>query len=108
MKGNNTVQLIGYVGDHLRVLQRTSSKKIIITVATHEKVQDRTGIEKDITAWHSIAAWGNVGEFAERSFVKGSHILVQGRLVHRKYEDKSGHMRYVTEVAADHLVNLDR
>ena len=108
MKGNNTVQLIGYVGNDLRVFQRTNTKKIVIRVATHDKVKTLSGEEKEITAWHDIAAWRNVGEYAEKSFVKGSHILVQGKLVHRTYEDKTGHTRYVTEISADHLVNLDR
>ena len=108
MKGNNTVQLIGYVGSDLRVMLRNQCKKVIIRIATHDKYKDSSGKQKEITAWHDIAAWGEVGEFAERSFVKGSHILIQGRLVHRTYEDKVGHKRYVTEINADHLENLDR
>lgn len=108
MKGNNTVQLIGYVGNDLKVFQRHSDKKIVIRVATHDKIKDSSGAAKEITVWHDIAAWGEVGKFAERSFVKGSHILIQGRLVHRTYDDKLGHKRFVTEVNADHLENLDR
>ena len=108
MKGNNTVQLIGYVGNELRVLLRPSSNKVLIRVATHDKYKDNSGEQKQVTVWHDVAAWGKIGEFAERSFVKGSHILVQGRLIHRTYGDKSGHKRYVTEINADHLKNLDR
>ncbi len=108
MKGTNTVQLIGYVGDHLRALQRTADKKILIKVATHERIKDRKGESREYTTWHQVAAWSEVGEYAERNFVKGSHILVQGRLVHRTYDDRSGHKRYVTEIVADHLENLDR
>ena len=108
MKGNNTVQLIGYVGNDLKVFQRPTKRKVVIRVATHDKVKTSTGEEKEITAWHDIAAWDAIGEMAERSFVKGSHILVQGRLVHRTYVDQAGHIRYVTEIAADHLENLDR
>ena len=108
MKGNNTVQLIGYVGNDLRVFKHTTNKKVVIRVATHDKIKDSSGTEKEITAWHDIAAWNAIGEMAERLFVKGSHILVQGRLVHRTYNDKVGHKRFVTEVNADHLENLDR
>ncbi len=108
MKGNNTVQLIGYVGNDLRILKGQSNRKVLIRVATHDKYKDASGVQKQTTAWHDIAAWGKVGEFAERSFVKGSHILVQGRLVYRTYADLNGHKRYVTEISADHLENLDR
>ncbi len=108
MKGNNTVQLIGYVGNDLHVLYGTTSKKVLIRIATHDKYNDASGEQMEVTAWHDIAAWGEIAEFAERSFVKGSHILVQGRLVHRTYDDLSGHKRYITEINADHLENLDR
>ena len=108
MKGNNTVQLIGYVGSDLKVLHHSENKKVMIRVATHDRIIDKGGKEKEIKAWHTIAAWNAVGELAERSFVKGSHILVQGHLVHYSYLDQTGHRRYMTEVAADHLVNLDR
>jgi single-strand DNA-binding protein len=108
MKGNNTVQLIGYVGNHLRILQRPSGKKIILRVATHDRYKNSAGEQKVNTVWHEVAAWNEVGQMAENSFVKGSHILVQGRLLHRTYLDQSGHVRYVTEIAADHLENLDR
>ena len=108
MKGNNTVQLIGYVGNHLKVFQRQSNKKVVIRVATHEKIKVSDGTEKEITVWHDVAAWNAIGEVAEGLFVKGSHILVQGRLVHRNYVDQVGHIRHVTEVCADHLENLDR
>ena len=81
MKGNNTVQLIGYVGNDLKVFQRQLNKKVIIRIATHDKIKDSTGSVNDITAWHDVAAWNAIGEIAEGLFVKGSHILVQGRLV---------------------------
>lgn len=108
MKGNNTVQLIGYVGNHLRVLPGTSGKKILIRVATHDRYTKRSGEQKIKTVWHDVAAWNEVGEIAERLLVKGSHILVQGRLVYRTYMDQVGHRRYVTEIIADHIQNLDR
>lgn len=50
MKGNNTVQLIGYVGNHLKVYQRPSNRKVVMRVATHDKIKDSSGVEKKITA----------------------------------------------------------
>ena len=49
MKGNNTVQLIGYVGNHLRVLKRATSNKILIRMATHDKYKDDSGKENQYT-----------------------------------------------------------
>ncbi len=35
-------------------------------------------------------------------------LLLEGRLRYRKYEDRMGNTRYVTEVVADKLIMLDR
>lgn len=108
MKGNNIVQLIGYVGKDLVVHHTGNTKKLVIRVSTHERFTDPTGRQIDTTYWHTVVAWGTLADNAENLFVRGSHILVQGKLIHRSYNDRVGHRRYVTEVRADHLENLDR
>ena len=39
---------------------------------------------------------------------KGSQVFVEGKLTHRKYQDKDGNDRYVTEVVANNFRVLDR
>ena len=38
----------------------------------------------------------------------GSQVFVEGKLTHRKYQDKEGNDRYVTEVVANSFRVLDR
>ncbi|MEO7049975.1 MAG: single-stranded DNA-binding protein [Ferruginibacter sp.] len=102
----NSVLLLGYVGNHLisKILS-TGDKKVLIRVATHQKIK---GQKYHITTWHNIVAWDKIGAFAENNFVKGSRILVDGEIIYRTYPDQSGHLRYITEIKANSLENLDR
>lgn len=105
----NSVQLIGYVGGSPTVKTFESGlKKVHLRVATHQLKEKENALKKFITVWHDVVAWKSVAEYAERSFVKGSRILVDGSIVYRTYEDRQGHVRYVTEIKAEHLMNLDR
>ena len=61
-----------------------------------------------VTTWHDVVAWEKNAEAAENNFIKGSHILVEGQIVYRTYEDHAGHTRYITEIKAQTLMNLDR
>ena len=44
------------------------------------------------------AAWGKTGEFINNYFLKGSQIVVEGRLQTRQYETKDGKKQTVTEL----------
>ena len=105
----NHIQLIGYVGSDLSP-SRTSNgnKRINIRVATHYPVKNNQGETNWQTAWHDVIAWDHTADYAGRSFVKGSKILVEGSIQYRSYPDKSGHIRYITQIKADSLMNLDR
>ena len=51
----------------------------------------------------SIVAWERLAEFCGNYLVKGSKILVEGRLQARSYDAKDGTKRYVTEVVANEI-----
>lgn len=46
-------------------------------------------------------AWRKIGEFVARNFVKGSMIVVSGRLQMRGWTDEKGNKRRTAEVVAD-------
>jgi single-strand DNA-binding protein len=106
---NNVVQLTGYVGDSPKIfISKDGVKRAIIRVATHSQII--FGVDKPVygTTWHEVVAWDKTADMAERSFVKGSHIMVWGSLSYRKYVDKLGVLRERAEVKANSLNNLDR
>lgn len=50
-----------------------------------------------------IVAWNKTAEFISKYFVKGSDIIVSGRLQSRKWETKDGDKRTSWEVVADNV-----
>ncbi len=109
MKTQNKVQLIGYVGkDPVIKTTPTGKKCISIRVATDSFFKSANGGKIKNTTWHEVIAWEKKAESAANNFITGSHILVEGTIVYRTYEDRTGHTRYVTEIKAASLMNLDR
>lgn len=105
----NKVQLIGYVGSspEMKVLEN-GRKRAGLRVATHDIIR-REGDKKIYgTIWHEVIAWGCQAEYAERSFVKGSKILVEGAISYRTFIGQTGHKKYFTQIEVRHLMNLDR
>ncbi len=106
---NNRVTLIGYVGKDLSTLKLgNGDKRVAIRLATHNCAKNGSGEKVYHTVWHDVVAWDSVADFAERNFVKGSRILVDGSITYRTYPDRQGHIRYITLITAKSLMNLDR
>jgi single-strand DNA-binding protein len=101
--------LIGFVGSHLNSKKmENGSKRVAIRMATHFYQKNEMGEKNYQTVWHDVVAWDKVADFAERNLVKGSRIMVDGSITYRTYPDKTGHLRYVTLITADSVMNLDR
>lgn len=105
----NQVTLIGFVGnDVTSKLTRNGNKVVRLRVSTSYPSGPKDGEKKWNTIWHNIVAWNSTADYAERNFVKGSRILVNGFIEYRTYSDKLGHVRYITEIKASDFINLDR
>ncbi|HZK63658.1 MAG TPA: single-stranded DNA-binding protein [Puia sp.] len=105
----NRVQLIGYVGDSPKIkMLDNGTKRATLKVATHYRRRRDNMRSASGTDWHWVIAWGSDAEFAERSFVRGSHILVEGSIIYREYADYTGSVRKITDIRAEELINLDR
>ncbi len=110
MKSMNTVQLIGYLGKDPDIHEYTNGNALaIIRLATDRFYASNQGRPVKHTQWHTVKVWGKQQiEKLENYLIKGSHILVNGELEYRTYQDKTGQTRYVTEIRANYLVDLDR
>ena len=109
MKTENSVELIGYLGnDPICKTAVNGSSMARIRLATDRFRRDRGGTVHRKTTWHDILAWDTVAEQVPNNFIKGSHVLIKGEIRHRTYNDNTGHKRYITEVHAHKIMNLDR
>lgn len=105
----NKVMLIGNLGrdPEIRKLEGgTSVGKF--SVATNENYKDQSGEWQTRTEWHDVVVWRGLAERAERDLKKGNMVFVEGKLTHRKWQDKEGNNRYTTEVLANVVRKLDR
>ena len=75
-------------------LRRTNSGKAVcsFTIACDKPGKDSGASFIDCVAWEKTA------EFINNYFLKGSAIIVEGRLESRQYETKEGQKRTVVEV----------
>lgn len=54
-----------------------------------------------------VVCWRQTAEFVARYFTKGRQIAIVGSLQTRKWQDKDGNTRYVTEVVAEEAYFAD-
>jgi len=97
----NKVMLIGNLGKDPEVRHLESGATVAkFSIATNESYKDKSGEWQTLTEWHDIVMWRATAERAERLLSKGKQVYIEGKLTHRKYQDKDGNDRFVTEVVA--------
>jgi single-strand DNA-binding protein len=106
----NRVQLIGNLGMDPEVKTYGDGKKMVrFSIATTDSYKNNDGKKITETQWHNIVIWGGaLAEVAEKFLVKGKEVAVEGKLVHRNYEDKDGNKRYVTDIVVNELLLLGK
>ena len=105
----NKVQLIGHVGTDPEIKNFETGKKLAnLSLATHEVYKNDKGEKVEDTQWHRLSAWGKMAEIIEKYVNKGKEIAIEGRLVHRSYEDKSGEKRFATEIVINDILLLGK
>jgi len=105
----NKVLLIGNLGKDPEVRHLESGIAVAkFSLATNESYKDKNGEWQNLTEWHDIVAWRGLAERVERDLKKGKLAYVEGKLTHRKYQDKEGNDRYITEVVANVVRLLEK
>lgn len=99
----NQIYLLGRCGKDAEVRMAGQNKVATFSLCTGGKYKTNDGREIDDTAWHSIVAWRNLAELAEKYIKKGTQLLVVGRIAYRKYTGSDGVERNVTEIVADKI-----
>lgn len=97
----NKVILVGNLGRDPEVRTFQNGGKVCnFSLATSESWKDKqSGERKDKTEWHNVVIKNEalVG-VAERYLKKGSKVYLEGKIESRKYTDKDGTEKYITEV----------
>ena len=105
----NRVLLIGRLGQDPERIEFDGDKvKANLRLATNEVYRNAQGEKTETTQWHNIIAWGQLAEIMTRYLSKGSEVAIEGRLVYRQYEDRSGQQRVAAEIVTQEMLMLDR
>lgn len=67
----------------------------------------KNGEERE-TDFFNVLAWGKLSEIASKYLRKGMQTAIFGRLENRKFEDKNGITKQVTEIIADDIEFIER
>ncbi len=105
----NQAQIIGHLGRDPEVRTTQGGDTIAnFSVATTERWRDRaSGEQREATEWHRITAYQKLAEVCGKFLRNGSKVFVQGKLVTRKWTDRDGVERYITEIRAQDMKMLD-
>lgn len=105
----NKVTLIGNLGRDPEIRTLENGAKVgTFSLATNENYKDKNDTWQTLTEWHNIVVWRGLAEKAERDLKKGSLVYIEGKIAHRKYQDKDGVERSVTEIVASALNLLEK
>ncbi|MEC8853665.1 MAG: single-stranded DNA-binding protein [Bacteroidota bacterium] len=109
MAGVNKVILIGNLGKDPEVRYLDSGVAVAnFSLATTENYKNKEGERVSQTEWHNIVLWRGLAEVAEKWLKKGSSVYIEGKIRHRKWEDKEGNTRYTTEILGDNMTMLGK
>lgn len=102
----NKIILIGRIGNEPETKHFDNGQVTNASLATSEKYTNKSGEKVEETEWHNIVFRGKLSEIAEKYIKKGDLIFIEGKLKTRKWEDKDGNIRYITESIVSELKML--
>ncbi len=104
----NKVTLIGNLGGDPEIRTLENGTPVgRFSLATNENYKDKAGEWQTQTEWHNVVVWRDLAERA-KSLKKGSTVYVEGKISYRKYTDKDGVEKTITDIVASTFRMLDK
>jgi len=103
----NKVIIVGNLGRDPEMRYLPSGEAVAnLAVATTDKYKDKTGQMVEQTEWHRVGFFGRTAEVCGQYLKKGSQVYIEGSIRTRKYTDKEGVEKFVTEIRGDRMQML--
>ena len=100
----NKVFIIGRLTADPEVRSTSTGQNVTtLRMATNRVWNDKAGQKQESAEYHTVVAWGRLGEVAGQYLKKGAMALIEGRIQTRSWTDQSNNKRYMTEIIAEGL-----
>ena len=100
----NKVFILGRLTADPQLRSTTTGQQVAsFGVATNRVWNDKNGQRQEAVEFHNVVVWGRQAEVSSRFLIKGSLVLVEGRLQTREWEGKDGQKRRTTEVICERM-----
>jgi single-strand DNA-binding protein len=101
--GVNKVILLGNAGQDAEVRSTSAGKSVAnFSLAINQPFRNKKDRPQRVE-WVRCVAWDKLAQIAEKFVAKGTVVFVEGRLQTRKFEDREGGTKTVTEVVVASL-----
>ncbi len=99
----NTVGLVGVLGRDPELRFTPGGMAVAQFSIAVNRRRKRPGSDEweESTSWFDVVSYGSLAENVSESMVRGSRVIVQGRLEQRSWETAEGDKRSKIEVIAD-------
>ena len=103
-QGVNKVIVLGNVGSDAELKFTAGGKPVAnFSVAVNESFKNSNGDQVERAEWFRCVAWNGLAELCGQYLTRGKQVYLEGRVQTRKYDDKAGNARTVTEVVVSTL-----
>lgn len=104
----NKVTLIGHLGGDPEIRTLDNGTAVgRFSLATNENYKDKDGNWQSLTEWHNVVVWRELADRAKQ-LKKGTLVYVEGKISYRKYTDKDGVEKSVTDIVAGSFRQLEK
>jgi single-strand DNA-binding protein len=101
--GVNKVILLGNAGQDAETKSLSGGKSVAkFSLAINQPFRNKQDRNQRVE-WVRCVAWDKLAQIAEKFVAKGTIVFVEGRLQTRKFEDREGGTKTVTEVVVASL-----
>lgn len=106
MASLNLCQFIGNVGSIETRYMPSGEAVTNLSLAVNEKYKNKNGEQVEHTEWVKVTFFGKLAEVAATYVHKGDPLYVSGNMKTRKYTDKDGVDKYITDIRANSMQML--
>jgi single-strand DNA-binding protein len=101
----NSVRLIGNIGKSTELRQTPAGKSVASsTMAITEKFKNTKGEAVEATTWVNLEFWGATADNAATQLLKGTEVVINGRLKNEPHEKGGVHFTLTKVVVESFFV----